>query len=294
MSPRTNRQTGVTLVELMVALAIGMVITLAVTQAYLTGVDAQRSQTDLSRSQESARFSFYLLGNEIRKAGFRNTFAVGSTAQEFCATYSTPGSLLIGSNDPTTLALGGSTTATILNKSDSITLSFYGEDNAAGTAADGSILDCIGNPVRRGNLVADTLYVAADATNNNEPTLYCSSRLNGGTPTVTPLIPGVDSIQFLYGDDSDADGTVNRYVPYNNISSPDNVLSVMASLVVRTANTVSLDTAQKVFNHFGTTYAPSDTPPTGDTGSVYTAPNDGRVRLQFSTVIALRNFALCQ
>ena len=45
-----NRAKGFTLIELMVALAIGLLVTLVVLQAYLSGLGTQRAQTD--RSEE--------------------------------------------------------------------------------------------------------------------------------------------------------------------------------------------------------------------------------------------------
>lgn len=291
----TNRQIGVTLIEMMVAITIGLVVTLAVSQAYLTGLSTQRSQNDMTRLQESSRFAFYLLGNEIRRAGFRDTFAVGSTAQDFCNGCSI-GLALTGNNDPATLAVVGGGTANILSKSDTITLSFYGEDNAAGTAADGAILDCQGTAVRRNVLVSDTLYIARDPGNTasdplGEPTLFCSS-----TNTALPiaLIPGVESMQFLYGEDLNGDGVVDHYVPINQVTTaPDRVFSVMASLVVRTPNKVSVDNTAKKYSHFGVNYSPltGGVPiaPATDLGSVFAPTPDGRIRLQFSTTIALRN-----
>lgn len=292
-----GKQQGLTLVELMVALTIGLLIGLVVTQAYVSGVTTQRSQNDMTRLQESARFAFGLLTKEIRNAGYRNTYTPGSGALEFCRT-SAAGSAVEGANDPATLNLGESVTATILNKSDSITVRYYGEDNAAGTAADGAVLDCLGNPVRRATLVVETLYVAADPANNNEPTLYCSSRTTAlgplGAPTVTPMIAGIETLQLLYGDDTDVDGVVNRYIPYSKVaasSTPDNANSVMVSFVVRSQSPVKADSAAQTFDLFGATYAANKGT---DTGSTFAAPADSRIRLPFSSVIAMRNFPRCE
>lgn len=299
-APRTdlNKQRGLTLIELMVAMTIGLLIGLVVTQAYISGVNTQRSQNDMTRLQESARFAFGLLTKEIRNAGYRNTYTPGSGAQEFCRT-SAAGTAVEGANDPATLNLGEGVTATILNTSDSITVRYYGEDDAAGAAADGAVLDCLGNPVRRSTLVVETLYVAADPANNNEPTLYCSTRTSvaGGAlsaPTVTPMIPGIETLQLLYGDDTDVDGVVNRYIPYNKVaasSTPDNANSVMVSFVVRSQSPIKADNAAQTFDLFGATYAANKGT---DTGSTFAAPADSRVRLPFSSVIAMRNFPRCE
>ncbi len=81
-----RRQEGLTMVELLVAMTIGLLVGLIVTQAYISGVTTQRSQNDMTRLQEAARFGFALLSKGIRNAGFRNTYSPGSAALEFCGT----------------------------------------------------------------------------------------------------------------------------------------------------------------------------------------------------------------
>lgn len=297
-----RRDLGFTLVELLVSLAIGLLITLVVIQAYLSSVTTQQSQTDQTRLNESARFAFDLIGKSIRRAGYRNTFALypntynGATfAQEFCAT-GTAGPMLAAANDtssisPTATNFSGSVVTT-LNSSDVFRARFYGEDNALGTAAEGSVLDCLGNSVRRGTLVEETLFIAADPANNNEPTLFCNTT-NPVSAGSVALIPGVESMQFLFGEDTDSDGVINRYIPSSSVSQWNNILSVRVGIVVRTPNTVANDSSVKTFNLFGASYAPGDTPPSGDTGSVFSAPADRRVRLMNTTEIALRNYPQC-
>jgi len=284
-----RRQAGLSLIELMVAITIGLVLSIVAAQAYLSASTAQSSQTDLTRIQESARFAFDLVGREARLAGYRDN--TRATAAWLTFDTSAAGtSYITGVNDATTLTLGGSVTATVLNNSDAITFRYYGNDNPGATAADGSILDCQGNAIRRSDLLSETLYVAADAANNNEPTLFCSTWLNGtGTPTQVPLIPGVESLQVLYGEDTDQDGVINRYVPIGSVTSLGQIKAVWVSAVVRAAGNSAVAPQSLVFNHFGTAYAPGDAAPSGDAGSVFTSPTDSHVRRVLSTVVALRN-----
>ncbi len=111
------------------------------------------------------------------------------------------------------------------------------------------------------------------------------------------MVPGVESLPILYGDDADLDGVVNRYVPYQTLtapSSPDSVNSILVSFVVRSPSAVSAANDAQKFNHFGTTYAAGDAAPVGDAGSVFAAPQDSRIRIRFSSVLALRNFSRCE
>jgi type IV pilus assembly protein PilW len=277
----SSREKGLSLIELLVALAIGLLVTLVVMQAYLSGLGTQRAQTDLGRAQESSRFAFDLLARSLRKAGYKNPKAPGIT---FCPG---PNMRLVVSNDPSAITSGTfGTNATIVNNSDVFLLRYYGE----GIPTDGTMRDCLGNTIAANTLVADTFFVAADASNNNEPALFCYTNNPAAVaPNPAPLVPGIESMQFLYGEDSEGDGAINRYVPGSAITNANNVRSVMLSIIARTANTNAVDRSAQTINHFGTSYAPGNAAPSGDAGSVFTTPADGRTRQHFSTTIALRN-----
>jgi type IV pilus assembly protein PilW len=290
------RQRGVTLVELMIALAIGLLIVLVITGAYMSGIGAQRAQTDMTRLEESARFGFDLLSRAIRRSGYRDVTSaypvgyIGNRPQEFCGTDPT-GSAIRATNDAATVDLGGGVTANVVNNSDTITVRYYGQDNPAHTAADGVVLDCLGNAVRRGTLVQDTIYVAADPANNNEPTLFCSTDNPAGAGNLA-LIPGVETMQLLYSEDTDGDTVANRYVPANKLTAIDDARGILVSLIVRTTGATGSDRSAKTMRHFGADY---DEVAAGDAaGGAFIGAADGRIRLQFSNFISLRNFPVCK
>lgn len=299
------RQQGFSLIELMIATTIGLVITLAVSMAYLGGIGTQRSDIDATRLNEASRFAFDLLKRELRKAGFRTTWLLIG-ADNFCAT-SVLGSAIDGRNDPTqinpTAANFTGTAFNISNRSDVLRVRFYGEGAGSG---DGSVVDCQGYSVGQSQLVEDTLFVAVD-TATGEPSLFCNSaNLSGpgGTATnrqaASALVTGVESLQLLYGEDTDQDGVVNRYVPRSLVGSMDNVLAVKVSMVARGPDDVNFGaTAAPTFNHFSTR-ASASTPFTynaaanGDAGAVFSGAGQPlRRRLMLSTEIALRNFRFC-
>ena len=287
-SQPANEQ-GFTLVELLVAMTLGLLIALVVTQAYVSSTSVQRAQSDMVRLQESARFAFDMLSHGLRKAGYKNAMAPGTG---FCDP--SPPARLLGRNDatglnPASTDLSG-TTVTILNSSDIVRIRYYGEGLAISPfTADGSILDCLGNAVAANVLVEDTFFVAADTTNNNEPTLFCYTS-NATASGSVPIIPGIESLQVLYGEDTTGVGTITKYVPAGLVSNMNNIRSLMLSVVVRTPSQVAADrSTTRVFNHFGTSYAPSNAAPAGDLGSVFSPATDGRIRQQSSTTVALRN-----
>ena len=87
-SEAARRQSGFSLVELMVALAIGLALVIVISYAYLGSKQTFRVQDALSRMQENARFVFETMTFDIRMAGFTG-----------CPTTTTPINVLNNSTD---------------------------------------------------------------------------------------------------------------------------------------------------------------------------------------------------
>jgi len=64
-----GRSFGLSLVELMVAVALGLIVMLAVGEVYLSSSRTYRSQEALSRLQENARYALEALSYDLRMAG---------------------------------------------------------------------------------------------------------------------------------------------------------------------------------------------------------------------------------
>ena len=281
---RVVRQRGVTLVELMVAMAIGLVVILFVTEAYISATATQRSQSDRSRLQESARFALDSLSYAIRKTGYRNPAAVGPAMDDFCGTarFRLAGLNAAAAIDPTTRDLSGSG-QTVLNSSDVIRVRYHGDGALSPAAADGSVTDCLGVSVLPNRVVEDTFWIAADPNNNDEPSLFCYSTNSAGSGNV-PIVPGIESLQILYEEDTNGDGEAERLVPRNLVRSMNAVRGVVVSVVARSPSRVAVDSTAQTFTHFGAGYSG-----TADAGSTFNAPADGRLRQMSGMTIALRN-----
>lgn len=288
-------QHGVTLVELMIAIAIGLLILVAIAQVYMGSFNTQRTQDDMARLQETGRFAFNLIGRAVRQAGYRDTT---EGLASFCSARSL-GSGLAGLNDaeqidPAASDFGGNA-FTISNASDVIRVQYYGHSTEASPA----LLDCQGYPVAAKQPVKDTLFVASDPNNNNEPTLFCHTSnpepVTASHPGASALVAGVESLQLLYSEDVDGAGTL-RFVPWHLLTDPDKVSAVKVSIVARSPNAVTVDAAAKTFNHFsaaGTVAYPAAQ--NADAGAVFQAGADRRLRQMFSMDIALRNnYGTCE
>lgn len=62
-------QSGLSMIELLIAMALGLLLTLGVTQIYLSGNKTYRQTQGLSHAQESTRFVSAILAPDLRSAG---------------------------------------------------------------------------------------------------------------------------------------------------------------------------------------------------------------------------------
>lgn len=67
----SRNQQGLTLVEIMVAMTLGVFITAGILQLFISSRQTYRSQEALSRLQENGRFAIDFMARDIRMAGFR-------------------------------------------------------------------------------------------------------------------------------------------------------------------------------------------------------------------------------
>lgn len=63
-------QTGISLIELMISLAIGLLITSAMAYLYVNSKQTFRQQDNLARIQENGRFALDVISQDIRMAGY--------------------------------------------------------------------------------------------------------------------------------------------------------------------------------------------------------------------------------
>ncbi len=181
MTPRSvsrisvlRRQAGLTLVELMVAMAVGLLITVAAGSLYLVARQGFRTNDDQSRAFETGRFAVEFLGRNIRMAG-APSFQPNTPLQWFVPTTAAPVQGTEGGAAPDTLTIAYRT---------------VGAYNAATLVG----ADCLGQ--NAGAEVVNTFSVSADGQ------LMCQG--NGGA-TVQPLATQVVDMQVTYGVAADAD-----------------------------------------------------------------------------------------
>lgn len=75
-----NKQSGLSLIELMVAMLIGLFLILGVTQIFISNQASYLFQQGQMGNQENGRFALTLLNQELVRAGYRSNLATGMPA----------------------------------------------------------------------------------------------------------------------------------------------------------------------------------------------------------------------
>ena len=227
---RRRFERGFTLIELMVAVTIGLVLTAVVANLFLGSRATYQTTDEVSRMQENIRFAYQLLSRTIHIAGYRS--APNSFANQ----------IFTGANVALAGVEGGGTAP------DSFTIRYQGSGNGTGTP-DGSIVDCAGGEVDAGIITTSTFTIAAGANGGNA--LFCN---NG---VANEVVSDVDNMQVLYGEDTNGDLVADRYVAADNVTNFDSVVTVRVSMLFRTPNiSASVLTDTTTYDLNGTVVGP--------------------------------------
>ncbi len=173
-------QSGLTLVELMVALLIGSVLVAGAAKILVSNMQSFRLQDNVSSAQEAGRLGLEMLLTDLRRAGLDNpVMSVGGVAMNAGVT---------GRNgSATSAAVPG-----LLVSSDEVTIAYV---------APVDMTDCEGQVALAGQVIVNRYYIGLDS-NPDMPALFCAGTVNTGLPPATAgaaLVRGVESFQVLYG-----------------------------------------------------------------------------------------------
>ncbi len=212
---RMTRQAGLSLIELMIAMVIGLVIIAGVGQILLSGRQSYNTQSGTSALQENGRFALFYLQRDIRMAGFPRSAGPGSA-------------LAIDSpfiSNPAEASESGQVTQDGLDgASDQIVIRYQSDSSVLN-----SDNDCLGQAVGAGAIVINRYFVTDGAL---------SCRGNGNN-TPQPLINGVDSMQILYGEDIDGDTYADVYRNASQVTDWNRVAAVRIALLINSQENVA-------------------------------------------------------
>lgn len=332
-----TKQQGYSLVELMVAITIGLFLLGGIGAVFVSSKQTYRMQDSLWQLQDSSRFAMEFLIKDLRMAGFRgcnsnaiipvNTlnnstdfnynFMVGVQGFEAAGSGWLPALPTdISSANPSPSA--GGDVITIRRAQEpgiGVTAPFMNSNSAALHVDAGNnlsqldiilVTDCTAaailqisgaNPDTSGTIAHNT-GVGIPGNSSSDlgkifrddaevmklvtvsyfiaPSVYVASnrslwrKVGGAAPE--ELAEGVENMQILYGEDTDNDRSVNRYVTADSVTDMNQIMSFKLSfLMVTLEDNIASKPLPYTFN--GATVTPADR----------------KLRRVFSTVVNLRN-----
>ncbi len=203
-------QQGLTLIELLVASATGLLVLAAGAALLLSSKAAYIAHDEHGRLQESGRYALLLLSRAVQQAGYEPWDQTAGTLLSLSSLSATVSGLDARSLKAGTAALEQPLAAAV-NGSDVLALRFFGAGTDTG---DGSMLNCAGFAVPASADLEhgrgwSIFFVGKDQS--GEPELRC--KYQGKTSwNSEAMVRGVESFQVLYGLDSDADGLPNQFL----------------------------------------------------------------------------------
>lgn len=206
---RIQYQIGFSLIEMMIAMALGLLLLLVISTVFVSSRQTFREQEDNARIQESGRFALEIMGRSIKQAGH-----VEVPFNDFKVAFE--GTAITGTD-------GGA------GVTDTLTVQYEGVANVD-QDCEGELVDVTGRLIQN--------HFNLDAANAE---LQCSGVISdtpaapGAPPTGSALLENVEDLQVLYGIDTDANQSVDQYV----VSPADwnQVLAVRLCVLVRSDKT---------------------------------------------------------
>lgn len=204
------RQRGLTLVELMIAMALGVLLTLAALQLFATNQRGFQLQQTISGLQEDGQMAIRYITADIRNAGLDS------------ADNGTRSPVTVSFDDPLPLPSNGS-----------------GTDNDELMVVSWGTVDCQGTVAGAAGMIANRYFVT------NEGILSCEGSLSGGT--TIELLPNVEGFQVQYGVDLNRNGTleVNRYLNADELDDDSVITAIRFAILLSSPDSLPVAAAEQ-------------------------------------------------
>lgn len=255
-----RQQYGVSLVELMIGMAMGLLVILAISSLFLSSHRTDKAQEAMSRVQENARYGFEALGRAFRHAGYRPNPVLDFINQ---------GGMSVEYGFPVA-TIGG--------------FAFLGAESLRGTDssfairyrgdADGLGRDCTGAavPVLNAGGTDSTTEVWDVSGGNLRCGVYRAGVQVGSTQTI---IENVGQLNLFYGENATKINTRERdadtYRRASTVANWTDVVAVRVEFLLESSDNVTTAPQTYKFNN------------------VTTTPTDTRLRRVYNATFAVRN-----
>lgn len=229
---KARRARGISMVEILVGLALGLVLVSGVSSLVVGSRQTGRAERNLLEMQATGRFATEMLAREIRKAGYRGNRerSLEDLFPAAAVPFLSAGSVVAGG------AAG-----------DEITVRFQGLDNTAT-----GLVDCLGNGVNPNHDVWQTLSLV-----NGE--LRCRTRnLTTATDETVALMSQIEALLFTFGVDTDGDSYADAYRAAAAVGDWARVASVNVQLRVVSSESGVADAPQAYPGFDGVAVTPTD------------------------------------
>ena len=306
-------QQGFSLIEMMLAMLIGIIIMGGILSVYTNTRDLQRSSEDQVNLVTDARFAMETMGYDLRHAGVFGGTNLPKLISCRAGDASCPSPMLpatadchtewyINIEEPISGGEGVAPTGytCILNHkaNTDVLVVRYADSNPVDTASlvngtayvrsnylGGQVFMGTAQPVipdDEGTLTSNhqlysRAYYISDYTNtpgDGLPSLRRVDLINGPQVQDQLILPGATNLQVQYGEDLDEDGAIDKFVNADVVTDFTKVYAVRIWVMIKTEREEQgLDT--------GRTYTIA--------GNSISTPNDGYRRLLISSVIKMRN-----
>lgn len=285
----SKHQRGFTLLELMIALVIGLLVMAAAMHLFLNGVVSAKMQESAAELQDSGILGLDYIAKDIRLANFGNdnqpvlntatpaggiVFTSGEDESNVNLSVDADEELLTKSGNPT--GLDGA-------NSDQLTIQFK---------APGDMYNCVGRKISQGDYVIQRYFLRANGKGN---ALVCQANTSTGTSASVAglngsgeiIMPNVDQLRFYLGtkvgngaDAKMAYYSIDDYKTQSATANPPRIVSIKVIVLVRSNNTNSsehIDPSEDTYKFLENVGLKAS-----DTKSKY-------LRRLYATTIAIRN-----
>lgn len=298
-------QRGFSLIEIMVAMTLGLVILFAVSQVFITNSQTSSEIERTGRQIENGTYALRMLEDELANAGYwgeAGAQAAQASLPPLCPT--TIAELADAMGYPVQGEAVGTACHNSKAGSDVIAIRrastcALGSDGCAGANPSNVYLQvsaCRQEPIEPGTvtlavgtatLTAKTLtcqtalapryrYLSHVYFVREEDDVLARAELIGGNYTVTPLVDGIEIVRFEYGIDNNGDGHINEFVTTPSGAQWADVVAVKVSLIARNPQPTPGYTDSRSYSLAGDDY-------------VVPAALRGFKRQFYSTTVHLRN-----
>lgn len=246
-TPHRSRQRGVSLIEVLVSLVIGLVVVGAVLLSYITSGQTNRLQAAYSQMNEDAQIGLGILSRDLLLAGYARPTGWDAATFKFGRTYS--GHAVFGCDkgfvSPTS---AGAVVCDAAGSTPAIEVVYEADLTNTVPHSSGAPSDCLGAaltdqstgpPAPAIYITHNRYYLAVSTLGRSE--LHCAS--DKAAATGGALVDNVEGMQIVYGEANPADPRqIVRYVSAANVKDLGvdfgYVVSVRVCLLMRSAEPV--------------------------------------------------------